>query len=362
MKSVPFHLPKLNQSKAAKRAKTVKLLSLLGVTLSLALSQAVWARTEVQLTEVRLAVSDSFDLPKPVIEQFEQQNNAKVSIVKLGSGNEMLNRLILSKKSPLADAVFGLDNNTSAKAQAAGILKGQQPQSKATVVSLSRALPVDFSFITLNYDKQWFAKNNLPLPKTLDDLVQPQYKNLLAVPNPATSTPGLGFLLANIGGLGEEHAFKWWGAMRQNGVKITKDWSQAYYTEFTLNGGSRPIIVGYATSPAAEVFYSEGKLKSPNMGNLFLQGGSYLQIEGAAVLNQAKQPEMAAKLVQYLQSPAVQDSLMTSMWVYPAVKGIKAHPIAVHASSPKNAKSLPAAQINSKQKDWVARWTRVVIK
>ena len=95
------------------------------LTLSLALSHAAWAQTEV-----RLAVSDSFDLPKPVIAQFEQQNDAKVSIVKLGSGNEMLNRLILSKKSPLADAVFGLDNNSSAKAHAAGILTAKQPQSK----------------------------------------------------------------------------------------------------------------------------------------------------------------------------------------------------------------------------------------
>ena len=195
------------------------------LTLSLALSHAAWAQTEV-----RLAVSDSFDLPKPVIAQFEQQNDAKVSIVKLGSGNEMLNRLILSKKSPLADAVFGLDNNSSAKAHAAGILTAKQPQSKATSVSLSHALAVDFSFVTLNYDKQWFAKNNLPLPKTLDDLAQPKYKDLVAVPNPATSTPGLAFLLANISGLGEKNAFKWWGQMRQNGVKITKGWSQAYYS------------------------------------------------------------------------------------------------------------------------------------
>ena len=141
------------------------------LTLSLFLSHAAWAQTEV-----RLAVSESFDLPKPVIAQFEQQNDAKVSIVKLGSGNEMLNRLILSKKSPLADAVFGLDNNSSTKAQAAGILAAQQPQSKETAVSISHVLAVDFSFVTLNYDKQWFAKNNLPLPKTLDELAQPKYR------------------------------------------------------------------------------------------------------------------------------------------------------------------------------------------
>ena len=150
--------------------------------------------------------------------------------------------------------------------------------------------------------------------------------------------------------------------MRQNGVKITKGWSEAYYTEFTLNGGARPIIVGYASSPAAEVFYSEGKLKTPNMGNLFLKGGSYLQIEGAAVLQNAKEPMLAEKLVQFLQSRPVQESVTTTMWVYPAAKGTKANLFIAHASVPKEAVFLPAADVNKKQKEWLSRWNRIVLR
>ncbi|WII93863.1 thiamine ABC transporter substrate-binding protein [Kingella negevensis] len=315
------------------------------------------------VTEMKLAVHDSYDLPKSVIAKFEQENDAKISVIKMGDGNAMLNRLILMKNgAPLADAVFGLDNNTAHKAKEAGILANTQPESAKMVVKLPYILAVDYGFVTLNYDKRWFAEKKLPLPKNLADLTQPQYKNLLAMPNPATSTPGLAFLMANIAGLGEEGAFQWWGAMRQNGVKITKGWSEAYNSEFTLNGGSRPIIVGYSSSPAAEVFYSEGKLKSPNMGNLFLNGGSYLQIEGAAVLNNAKQPELAAKLVRYMQSPAVQESVTTSMWVFPAVKNTKHDPIIRFASAPNNARMLPANQVNAKQKEWVERWIRTVLK
>ena len=79
-----------------------------------------------------------------------------------------------------------------------------------------------YAYVAINYDKKWFEQKKLPLPQTLQDLTKPEYKNLLVTPSPATSSPGLSFLLANIGGMGEEGAFKWWAQMRQNGVKVAK--------------------------------------------------------------------------------------------------------------------------------------------
>lgn len=313
-------------------------------------------------TEVRLAAHKSFSLPKGVIARFERENNAKVSVIQAGNANEMLNKLILSRANPIADAVYGLDNANIGKAREMGVLADEQPKSLPVSVGLPSVLAVDYGYVTLNYDKKWFAEKKLPLPKTLADLTQPAYRNLLVMPNPATSTPGLAFLLANIRGLGEEGAFAWWAKMRQNGVKVTQGWSDAYYKEFTLNGGARPLMVGYASSPAAEVFYSEGKLTQPNMGLLFLPGGSYLQIEGAAVLNHAKQPALAAKLVQHLQSAVVQKAIFRAMWVYPAVQGTPADPMMRHSTVPQRPSLLPPAQVAQKQKDWVARWTRTVLK
>ncbi len=68
---------------------------------------------------------------------------------------------------------------------------------------------VDYSFVTLNYDKAAFAKSGLASPKTLEELAQPQYRNLLVVQNPATSSPDHAFMLATIAGLGETAAFDW---------------------------------------------------------------------------------------------------------------------------------------------------------
>ena len=252
-------------------------------------------------TEVRLAVHKSFSLPKDAFAAFERANDAKVSVIKAGSGNELVNKLVLSRAQPIADVVYGLDNTTVLKAKEGGILAAAQPPSAAVTAALPHAAAVDTGYIAVNYDKAWFAKNKLPLPQSLEDLAKPQYKDLLAMPNPGLSSTGLGFLLANIQGMGEKQAFDWWAKMRANGVKVTKDWSEAYYTEFSRNGGSRPLVVGYASSPAAEVHYGKGKFDTPPTGVLFLKGGVFRQVEGAAVLNGAKQPALAAKLVQYMK-------------------------------------------------------------
>lgn len=313
-------------------------------------------------TEVRLAVHKSFSLPKTLIADFEKQHGAKVSVIEAGSGNEMLNKLILSRANPIADAVYGLDNANIGKARASGILAAAQPKSAPVAAGMPSALAVDYGYVVLNYDKKWFAQKKLPLPKTLQDLTRPEYKNLLSVPSPATSSPGLAFLMANIGGMGEEGAFAWWAKMRQNGVKAAKGWSEAYYTDFTLNGGAYPLVVGYAASPAAEVHFSKGKYSEPPTGNLFLKGGVFRQVEGAAVLKGAKQPELAAKLVQWLQSDAVQKALPTEMWVYPAVKNTPLPSVFRFAQAPQHTDSPSRADIDAKQKQWISRWTKTVLR
>ena len=274
----------------------------------------------------------------------------------------MVNKLVLSRAQPIADAVYGLDNTTVLKAKEGGILAAAQPPSAAVTAALPHAAAVDTGYIAVNYDKAWFAKNKLPLPQSLEDLAKPQYKDLLAMPNPGLSSTGLGVLLANIQGMGEKKAFDWWAKMRANGVKVTKDWSEAYYTEFSRNGGSRPLVVGYASSPAAEVHYGKGKFDTPPTGVLFLKGGVFRQVEGAAVLNGAKQPALAAKLVQYLQSAPVQKAVPTEMWVYPAVKNTPLPDVFKHARAPQHSDNPSEAAIAKNQRRWVSQWIRVVLK
>jgi thiamine transport system substrate-binding protein len=348
--------------------------ALVSVSLAaLGASPSVWA----QAVPLRVLTHSSFDLPKELLAQFEKDAGVKLQIVKAGDAGEMVNKLILTKARPIADVVYGIDNTLLPRALAAGVIEpytgpAAQRASAAAMAEgadqtgvASGVVPVDYGFVNLNIDKAWFASKGLALPTSLDDLAQPAYAKLLVVQNPATSSPGQAFVFATIAGLGEEAAFQWWARMRANGVKVVKGWTEAYYTEFTRNGGTRPIVVSYASSPAAEVFYAKEKLSVSPTANLFLKGGVFRQVEGVALVKGGHPAarEAAGKFIEFLRSAPAQQALQTTMWMFPAEVGA-AHVEVMkqHANEPTAFDNPASAEANQKAKAWLQRWTKVVLK
>ena len=211
---------------------------------------------------LRVISHDSFKLSDGMLERFEQQTGVKVERVEAGDAGEMLSRLILTKKAPIADVVFGLDNSMLPRAQREDLLVSYRSPAEAQVppkYQLGDLLnTVDYGVVALNYDRAAWKKTGLALPTDLAQLAKPEYAGKVVVPSPSTSSPGLAFLLATVNELGEEGAWAWWKEAKANGLKIVSGWNDAYYTEFTRAGGNYPIVLSYATSPAAEVFYAEG--------------------------------------------------------------------------------------------------------
>jgi thiamine transport system substrate-binding protein len=315
--------------------------------------------------ELRVLTHSSFALPKPLLAQFEKDTGAKLRIAKGGDGGEMLNKLILTRANPIADVVFGIDNSLAPKALAAGVLEAgaAMPADARTTVALPAPLvAVDYGYVTVNYDKAWFAKSGLALPKSLDELARPEYAKLLVVQNPATSSPGRAFLLATIGALGEDKAFDWWASMRSGGMKVAKGWTEAYYTEFSLYGGKYPLVVSYATSPAAEVFFAKVKPNEPPTGSLVLPGGVYRQVEGVALVKGGGQRALAEKFIAFLRSTPVQEQLQTEMWMYPAVSGTARAAVMKFAPEPTTFAAPADLDLSRKDAQWVERWGRVVLK
>ena len=316
-------------------------------------------------TDLRVLTHGAFAVPKPLLTQFEADTGITLRITKTGDAGEMLNKLILTKAEPVADVVFGIDNTLVGKAMAAQVLdvyKGAAATRANKVALPGAVVPVDYGYVSINYDKAWFAKNKLALPKTLDELTQARYAKLLAVQNPATSSTGNAFMLATIGAMGEEKAFGWWARMRSNGLRVAKGWSEAYYTEFSQNGGAYPLVVSYATSPAAELFYSKGKLTEPPTGSLMLPGAVFRQVEGVALVKGGGNRAAAEKFIEFMRSPAVQQGLQTEMWMYPAEVGVAHAPALQLAPEPTTFDSPAAQDIANKGAGWVARWIKVVLK
>lgn len=317
---------------------------------------------------LRVITHDSFELPAPLLAQFEREAGVKLQLVKGGDAGEMLNRLILTRAKPIADVAFGVDNALLPRAQQAGVFDaydGPAARRPAAAPLGAGVVPVDLGYVALNVDKAWFAKQGLALPTSLEDLAKPAYRNLLVVQHPGTSSPGQAFLLATINGLGEAQAFDWWARLRANGVKVAKGWSEAYYTDFTRNGGARPIVVSYASSPAAEVFFSKTPLTESPTANLFLRGSVYRQVEGVALVKGGNPAVRVAagRFIEFLRSAPVQQALQTSMWMYPAEPGTPlADLLQRHAAEPARIDNPATEPSGDTLRAWQDRWVRTVLR
>jgi thiamine transport system substrate-binding protein len=146
-------------------------------------------------------------------------------------------------------------------------------------------------------------------------------------------------------------------------VKVAKGWTEAYYTEFTRNGGTRPIVVSYASSPAAEVFYSKEKLTESPTANLFLKGGVFRQVEGVALVKGGNPAVRGAagKFIEFLRSAPVQQALQTSMWMYPAEPVCRGRGDAAARGGADGVRQPAAALMQEKGRAWVQQWTRKVL-
>jgi thiamine transport system substrate-binding protein len=270
---------------------------------------------------VTLMTHDSFAVSKPVLEAFERQTGITVKILRAGDAGAELNQAILTKSHPLADVMFGTDNTFLGRALQQGIFVpytaaglDQVGTDFSSLDPQHRVTPVDYGDICLNYDKSWFGHGGRPpAPTSADDLVKPAYKGLTVVEDPATSSPGLGFLLGTIAQYGDGGWQNYWKQLRGNKVLVDDGWDQAYDGDFTAGGGkgTRPIVVSYASSPPADVVYSSPKRNVPNVGVVFTP--CFRQVEFVGVLKGAKHPEQAQRVVDWMISEQFQQDVPLQM-------------------------------------------------
>jgi len=319
---------------------------------------------------VTLMTHDSFNLSKELIARFEEENNVTLRVFKSGDAGEALVKAILSKGSPLADVFYGVDNTFLSRAIKAGIFQPyDSPQLQNIPKRLqldpqNRLLPVDYGDVCLNYDKAWFAANNMAPPHNLEDLVKPQYKGLTVVENPATSSPGMAFLLATIGRFGEDGYLEYWKKLRANDVLVANGWEDAYFSHFTAaSKGDRPIVVSYASSPAAAVYYSEKPLDTAPTGAVLADRSAFRQVEFVGILQGTRQPELAQKLVDFMLSVPFQEDIPLQMFVFPANSRAQLPEVfRKFAQVAKNPATVDPAIIEKNREQWLEAWTDVVLR
>jgi thiamine transport system substrate-binding protein len=315
-----------------------------------------------------LMTHDAFAVSDGIIEAFEAAHGIDVQVLTVGDAGAMVNQAILTKDAPLADVLYGVDNTFLSRALDAGIFDAYRPPALTSVTASltdgtnGLVTPIDYGDVCVNYDKAVFTGESVP--GDLLQLAEPAYRGKLVVENPSTSSPGLAFLIATVARFGESGDYTWrdyWTALRANDVEVANDWDTAYYSSFSggAGEGEKPLVVSYATSPAAEVVFADPPTTEAPTG--VLAKDCFRQIEYAGVLHGTKAPALAHAFVDFMLSVDFQSDIPLNMYVFPA--RADATPPAVFAQNAAQATTVgfDAATIAANRDRWVQEWTDVVL-
>lgn len=341
------------------RARTVQRFIPLAALAASALLLAGCTAPPDEPSTLVLVTHDSFALSEGTLEAFTEQTGIVVDVQSGGDAGELVNKLVLTKDSPLGDVVFGIDNTFASRAADNGVLEeyvsGDLTEAEdAFLLPVGSGgeylTPIDSGDVCVNVDHEWFTAAGLAEPATLDDLIDPAYEGLLVVEAANSSSPGLAFLLATIAAYGDGWP-DYWSALVDNQVRVAASWSDAYYVDFSgpSSEGDRPLVVSYASSPPFE---------SGATGVLL--DTCFRQTEYAGVIAGTEHPAEARQLVDFLFSTVVQNDIPENMYVFPVnSEATLPETWAEYAEIAADPYVIDPAEIDANRERWITEWAAI---
>ena len=323
---------------------------------------------EPSVDELTLMTHDSFALSEGILEEFAAGTGITVNVLNSGDAGAMLSQAILTKGNPIADVIYGVDNTFLSRAISEGVFVEYESELlddvPADLIVDPHVTPINFGDVCVNYDRSAFE--SIPAPQSLADLTDPRYRDMLVVQDPASSSPGLAFLLATIGTFGDDGAYTWrnyWADLKENGVLVASGWTEAYTSEFTAGGGGgdRPIVVSYASSPAVGVYFTDPPpAEAPTASML---EGCFRQVEYAGIVDGTSHPAAARLLIDFLLSKTVQEDIPLNMFVFPANQQAALPQVFIdHGQIAAKPATLSPEMIAAERDGWIAAWGEVVVR
>lgn len=321
---------------------------------------------------VTLVAYDSFPVAdtslNDALDAFTDETGITVEILSAGDTGSMVSKAVLTAGNPEGDVLWGIDNTFLSRALDADVFEPyESPVAEAIPATLrdiapgGEVTPVDVGDVCINYDIAWFDEEAIEPPSTFDDLLAPEYADLLVVQNPATSSPGLAFLLATIATFGDDGWTDYWAALSDNGVEVVDGWTEAYYERFTwAGGGPRPLVVSYGSSPPAEVIFADPPRDDAPTG--VVEATCFRQVEFAGVLRGTDEPDAARALLDFLVSETFQAELPLNLFVYPTNDDVELPDVFVeHAVVPDQPLTVDPDLIETNRSAWIDEWTTIVL-
>ena len=325
------------------------------------------------LTYDILALSDE------MVDAFTDKTGYCVNFIKEDDSGGILDQMMLTKDSPQADLMIGLDNTYLQTALENNLLTETAYKTHPSYINISSAalesysgsmaIPFDMGPVCLNYDERFVDGENVTIPTSLWDLTNEEWRGKMTFPSPVTSSPGRAFLVATIDyfendGDDETNAFDWWNMIKENGAIFTSGWTESYETHYTggygeyTTGyvGDAHLTVSYCQSPGVEAFYAENYTHSTS---ITLPKTTFQQIEYTGIISGAKDVDAAEAFIEYLLSTEINKNMPENNLMYSVLEGQnlpETNGYRHHADIPEQNSNIEISRINQEMSTWLENW------
>jgi len=287
--------------------------------------------------------------PGPAIEAaFEEKCECDLQFVALDSSIGILGRVQLEGASSKADIVLGLDTNLMTTARKTGLFVPHDVDIDGRI-KLPQTfnddifMPFDWGYFAFVYDSSRLDN----APHSLSALLDAPDDLRIVIQDPRTATPGLGLLLWMKAVFGDK-ADEAWSRLAPKIVTVTKGWWDSYSMFLE---GEADMVLSYSTSPAYHIVVDG----TETYRAAAFAEGHYMQIEVAAILKSAPEPELARQFMDFILDDAFQSVIPTTNWMYPA--GNTQVPDAFDGLiQPTKSLLLSPDEVATNKAAWVAEW------
>lgn len=296
---------------------------------------------------------------KPMFKAFTEQTGIQINFLRFSSG-EALARIIAEKNNPKIDVLFGGPVETFAAGVENGVFDVYRPPA-------AKDLPARFKSpegywtaiaddpLVFMMNNKFLKDNNLKVPMSWDDLLNPAYKNMLQMADARTSGTAVTriFSILEVNKRDEDKSFAYMKKLRQNVQTYTK----------SGGGGTVPIGLGQA---AGGIFFIVDALQTRDKGydvSISLpKEGIGSAAEGIAIIKGAKNLDAAKKLVDWASSAQMQSLLAPNKINFvPANPAVKTDPAVADILAGANIIQIDDQYAGANRKRIVQKWIDEVL-
>ncbi len=293
--------------------------------------------------------------PGPVVfPAFEEEYGIKVTVISAGDAGQMVQKAILEKDNPKGDILLGIDNNLLFKALSEDLLIPYKSSGLGRIPEdllfdkTNHVTPFDYGYFSIIYDSEKVSA----YPKSLEDLLKPEYSKSIILMDPRTSSPGLGFMLWTKSVMGDGFE-EYWKNLMPSVLTITDGWDSGYglFTE-----GEAPMVLSYTTSPAYHKEYED----SERYRAAVFPEGHYMQIEGAGIVKGTKHLNEARKFIDFILEDKFQETIPLTNWMYPVRTDLPLPESFDSAPKPPKSLLIEPQELDSSLDSWIEEWINAV--